>query len=386
MASIGKLLIRYRIAARSGSIECEDTLSLPEPIQYACFDPDSHILYTACSDGEPGCCGSRHMLIALHVGLNRIHQIGQPVSLPGRPIHICHDAIKRILLVSYDGTVKLSIHSLAKNGTIQGMIAKGGPAECNYPHQAAIAPDGAGYVLVCRGSDPAGEKAEQPGGLFPFKFDGHKIQYGSKISSNDGYGFGPRNIVFGKAGDHAYAVLERQNLLLSYKVNVGGISAAPLKTQPTTFWPATNLPQIAGAVRLHPSGKFLYVANRTHRTRGGDAITDISSGANTISAYSLDPITGIPTFLKEQETGGIHPRTISISDDGQLLVAAHVRKAFFQHGGSCIEIPASIAVFRVHENGHIAPIKITHVDIGRDLLFWSSFIGWNRQAGSNHND
>jgi len=293
---------------------------------------------------------------------------------------------RRLLLVSYEDTVKLSIHALADDGAVGSALAEGAPAECYYPHQVVVAPHDAGYVLVCRGSDAKNGKTEQPGGLYPFKFDGHKIQYGTKIAPDGGYGFGPRNIVFDKAGNFAYVVLERQNLFLSYAVKSGHLSPAPVASLPTTHAPRAYLPQIAGAVRVHPNGGFAYVANRTHRTRGDDVLPDMGPGANTISVYSIDSQSGKPTLVHEQATGGIHPRTISMSDDGRLLIAAHVRKATFKRHDAYREVPASLAIFRVCEQGHIAPMLLEPVDIGQDLLFWSSFVGWNREQGCSHND
>jgi 6-phosphogluconolactonase len=60
-------------------------------------------------------------------------------------------------------------------------------------------------------------------------------------------------------------------------------------------------------VRVHPSGKFLYAANRGH---------------DTITAFRIDQNTGELTFIERENVRGATPRNFNIDPSGKWLLAA----------------------------------------------------------------
>jgi 6-phosphogluconolactonase len=95
-----------------------------------------------------------------------------------------------------------------------------------------------------------------------------------------------------------------------------------------------NSPFAAGkapeAVLLHPSGKYLYVAN---------------SGEDDISLFSIAPSTGILTELSRTSTGGLTPLYMALDPTGGFLYVVNVLSA-----------PSSdLSVFQVASDGTLTP-------------------------------
>ena len=63
----------------------------------------------------------------------------------------------------------------------------------------------------------------------------------------------------------------------------------------------------ASEVRLHPSGKFLYTANRGH---------------DSITAFSIDPSNGKLSLIEVESIRGAWPRNFNLDPSGQWLLAA----------------------------------------------------------------
>jgi 6-phosphogluconolactonase len=95
-----------------------------------------------------------------------------------------------------------------------------------------------------------------------------------------------------------------------------------------------NSPFAAGkapeAVLLHPSGKYLYVAN---------------SGEDDISLFSIAPSTGILTEVSRTSTGGLTPLYMALDPTGGFLYVVNVLSA-----------PSSdLSVFQVASDGTLTP-------------------------------
>jgi 6-phosphogluconolactonase len=60
-------------------------------------------------------------------------------------------------------------------------------------------------------------------------------------------------------------------------------------------------------IRMHPSGKFLYAANRGH---------------DSIAAFRIDPQSGKLAFIEHESIRGCHPRNFNVDPTGNFLVVA----------------------------------------------------------------
>lgn len=383
-AAVGNRLSRYLVDADDGALHEDAALDLPESIQYAVHDRVRGLLHVACSNGSPGAPGDRHCIVAVRVE-QRPALAGTPVPLPSRPIHLSLDGEGRRLLVAYNQAPGLSVHAVAPDGAVSDVLAAGLPVGAYYAHQVVPMPHGRHAVVVCRGADTHGTAPELPGSLQVLSLEGDAIRAVQVVAPGDGYGFGPRNIVFDAAGTRAYVSAERQNRVIVYALENGRFGAEPISVQSTLRGLPSYAPQIAGALRLHPNGQFLYVANRTHRTTGGDRCPDVGPGENSIAAYRIDQTSGVPVPLQAIGTEGVHPRTLSIDDAGRLLVAANLRAAVFDGPAGLRQAQAGFAVFRIERDGRLTLLNQHPVSTDHRLLFWSAILG--RDAGvAGHTD
>lgn len=60
-------------------------------------------------------------------------------------------------------------------------------------------------------------------------------------------------------------------------------------------------------IRVHPSGQFVYAANR---------------GDDTVTAFKVDQSTGRLTLIERENVRGATPRNVNLSPDGHWLIAA----------------------------------------------------------------
>lgn len=77
-------------------------------------------------------------------------------------------------------------------------------------------------------------------------------------------------------------------------------------------------------IEVHPSGKFVYIANRGH---------------NSIASYAIDEMDGTLSFIQHTPVEPV-PRSFNITPDGDFLIAAG------QQSGK-------LRVFRIDETGQL---------------------------------
>jgi 6-phosphogluconolactonase len=68
-----------------------------------------------------------------------------------------------------------------------------------------------------------------------------------------------------------------------------------------------EVPSSCSEIRIHPSGKFLYAANRGH---------------DTVAAFTVDQNTGRLTFIEREAIRGSHPRNFNVDPTGKWLLVA----------------------------------------------------------------
>src|SRR5436190_16184361 len=136
-----------------------------------------------------------------------------------------------------------------------------------YGHQVRVGLDNRKVILVTRGHDAAGGKPEEPGALKVFDYEAGLLTSEASVAPNGGYGFGPRHLDFHPTKPWVYVSLERQNRLNVFAFHDATLLAAPVYQEGTLAEP-DNIRgrQAVGTVKVHPSGRFAYVANRASST------------------------------------------------------------------------------------------------------------------------
>lgn len=374
-AAVARVLTRYRLAF-DGGWQAVDAIELPLDTQYACFHPSRPWLYVLCSNGGVARAGDCHALVTLRLDGPCMEAVGVPVALPFRPIHATLDARGDRLLVAYNRPAALTVHPLDDEGrpeAMQGPVAD--PAVVgHFPHQVLPMPHDQGALLVCRGDDATPTQAENPGSLRVLEIDGKRMACTQTIAPQGGFGFGPRNAVFGPSAAWLQVVLERQNVLATFGVEHGKIEAAPRFTQSLLQRPdAAQKPQLAGAIELDAEGRFAYVVNRSHAATQDHGSKVDAGGENSIVVFSPDADTGRPQRVQTVTLAGLHARCISLSPDGLWLVAAIRESSVRLEAGRLIAQPAGLQCFRVHPDGRLVLSHHIPLDDSAGHVFWAGF-------------
>jgi 6-phosphogluconolactonase len=119
-------------------------------------------------------------------------------------------------------------------------------------------------------------------------------------------GSGPRHLVFGSDGKHAYLTSELTATVSTFRYDDGKLTL--LQSLPLTQ-PGFKGKVGAAAVHLSPDGRFLYATNR------GDA--------NEIVIFSVDPANGHLRLVGHQSSLGEAPREFAIDPTGQWLIVGN---------------------------------------------------------------
>src|ERR1700732_766499 len=97
----------------------------------------------------------------------------------------------------------------------------------------------------------------------------------------------------------------------------GALAPEPLFRKGTLAEPGTSRGrQAVGTVKLHPNGRFAYVANRASST---DQAGVFVGGENNLAVFAIDSATGEPSLIQHVDTRGIHCRNFHIAPSGRLL-------------------------------------------------------------------
>lgn len=116
-------------------------------------------------------------------------------------------------------------------------------------------------------------------------------------------GTGPRHVAFSKNGKFMYVVGELDSTVTVFSNdNEKFSSIQKVAMLPSGFSGRND----ASEIEIHPSGKFLYAANRGH---------------DSIAVFSIAPGQGTLTQVAIVSTGGKEPRNFAIDPTGKFLLA-----------------------------------------------------------------
>ncbi|HEV2097687.1 MAG TPA: beta-propeller fold lactonase family protein [Stellaceae bacterium] len=380
-ASIGPELTHYDLDVESATLSRRGTVTLPANVHYAWPHQSRQFLYVATSDsasGIGGPVGRRHNVSAFRIdpATGALSPHGAPIALPTRPIHMTSDIPSHNLLVAFSNPSGLRVYRINPDGTPGAEVAQREAIDPGiYGHQVRVSLDNQLAILVTRGHDAAGGKPEEPGALKVFNYADGVLSNEVSVAPGDGFGFGPRHLDFHPTRPWVYVSLERQNRLDVFAFNGNRLSATPLFSKGTLGEPGNiRGRQAAGTVHVHPSGRFVYVANRASSTVGEAAQRAFAGGENTLAVYAIDPATGEPNPVQHVDTRGIHCRTFHIDPSGQVLVAAHITGLPVRDGAAIREVPACLSLFGIGGDGKLDFVRKFDVDVGDRQMFWMGMV------------
>jgi hypothetical protein len=139
--------------------------------------------------------------------------------------------------------------------------------------------------------------------------------------------------------------------------------------------PKTKLQQGAGAIHLHPNGRFVYVTNRASSLTDFEGKKVFAGGENSVAVFAIDPASGEPRLIQNAEGHGTQLRTFGIDPTGRMLVAASVVPIPVREGERIGTLTAGLTVYRIGADGRLDFASKHDVDAtARAQQFWSGMV------------
>jgi 6-phosphogluconolactonase (cycloisomerase 2 family) len=330
------------------------------------------VLYVASSDQNTTRSG-RHSLSAFSISAEGVPtSLGVSTSLAARPIHLTVDQTGRYILVAYNNPATVSVHRIAEGGEIGEMVPQQAVLDAGtYPHQIRMMPSNKAVLVPARGNDPRATRAEDPGSLRIFDFEDGQLTKAQTVAPGSGFGFRPRHADFHPGGQWAYVALESENAVQTYPIHNDRLSAEPLYTVSTLPGDQPVDPgQRASAIRVHPNGRHLYVANRGTGTVTLEDGRKVSVGENTIAVFAIGQQSGEPTLIQTINVRGVHARTLDLSANGEWLLAGSIRPALVGEGNEVTTSEAGLTLFHIEREGRLCFANKLDLDTAGDAVFW----------------
>jgi 6-phosphogluconolactonase len=374
-ASVGPVLTLYDLDIAAAALDKRSTITLPANIQYLWPHPSRRYFYVVSSTGGPGIAGNAHFVSALCVdpATGEVTLHGDPVRLPSRPIHTTVDASGEFLLTAFNIPSNITAHRLNADGTIGALVPQTEKLDTGiFAHQVRMTPSNRAAILVTRGNHAEDGKAEDPGAIKTYSFDNGVLKNLASIAPNTGYGFGPRHLDFHPTEPWAYVSVERQNKLFMYKLDAAtGLAREPAFIKETLADPIGKVEQGAGAIHVHPNGKFVYLTNRSFPASPSGGRKMSAGGENSVAVYAIDGKSGEPVHIQSIDGLGVQLRTFSMDPDGRLLIAASILPVPRPDGSI---VTAGLTVFRMGGDGKLAFVRKYDTDVGSFQQFWSGMV------------
>jgi 6-phosphogluconolactonase len=378
-ASVGPVLTLYDLDIDGATLTKRSTITLPANVQYLWPHPSRRYVYVVSSSGGPGIAGDAHFASALLVdpatGALKLH--GAHAWLPSRPIHTTVDASGEFLLTAFNIPSNITVHRLKADGTIGAQVPQAEKLDTGiFAHQVRMTPSNRAAVLVTRGNNAEDGKPEDPGAIKTYGFDNGVLKNLASIAPGSGadmgLGFGPRHLDFHPTEPWAFVAIERQNKLYMYKLDgATGLEREPSFIKETLADPHSKVEQGAGAIHVHPNGRFVYLTNRSFPASPSGGRKMSAGGENSIAVYAIDGKSGEPVHIQSIDGLGVQLRTFSMDPDGRILIAASILPVARPDGTT---MTAGLTVFRMGGDGKLTFVRKYDVDVGSFQQFWSGMV------------
>jgi 6-phosphogluconolactonase len=209
------------------------------------------------------------------------------------PAQVSTDRKGKFLFTAYYVSAQVTVHKIGPNGELS-----------EEPVQKIATADRAHAIMADATNRFVFVPHTGPNAIFQFRFDAKAGRLApSKIAKIETEkNTGPRHLVFHPTKEIAYVANEQGGSVTAYAFEGGTLKPTQtLSTLPSDFR-ETNA---CAEIRIHPTGKFLYVANRGHES---------------IAMFAIDEA-GKLTSLGQEPTEK-NPRSFDIDPSGKFLYAA----------------------------------------------------------------
>jgi 6-phosphogluconolactonase len=268
---------------------------------FLALDPNGTRLYAVCrlANGEGG-------IAAFGVAGKSLRLLNTRPTGDGEACHVAVDRSGKCLFTAQYGNGSLCVFPLAADGTI-------GPRSAHVRHTGRgpnhERQDGPHPHWV--GTDPANRFLFVPDlgadQIVIYQLDSEKAQIAPHGHGHCAAGVGPRHLKFHPNGKFAYVVNELDLSVTAFEYDADAGALRAVQTVSTLPQKLREVPCSGSEIRIHPSGRFVYAANRGH---------------DSIAAFRIDPDSGKLAFIEREAVRGSHPRNFNIDPSGKWLLAA----------------------------------------------------------------
>ncbi len=266
----------------------------------------------------------------------------------GGAAHVVVDRTGKTLLTAQYGGGSVAVFSLNNDGSLkertQIVEHEGGSQvvprrqESPHPHWVGVSPDNRFAFVPDLGLDK----------VMIYKLNAAESRIESHGFGQMPPGGGPRHMKFHTSGKWIYALNELSLSVTVFNYDEKAGTMVPKQTINTV--PQEQLVKerfkSASEIRVHPSGRFVYSANRGH---------------DTITGFRVDSATGELSVVEREFVRGATPRNFNLDPTGRWLLAAgqdsHTLASFaidqqtgeLTYNRSIVHAPSAICVLFTYE-------------------------------------
>ncbi len=224
--------------------------------------------------------------------LSRVNEVAAGAD----PAYVATDKTGRYLLSAYYQAGKVAVHTIDEHGVIS-----------SQPLQEVATDEKAHAIITDRSNRFAFVPHTGPNAIFQFLFDAKtgRLTADKFVKVQRPANTGPRHIWFHPIRDFAYVSDEQGSSITVYGFDKTKGQLSPLQTV-STLPAGFDQSNSTADIEVHPSGQFVYVANRGH---------------DSIARFQIDSQSGTVKALGQTPTEQT-PRSFNIDPRGQFLIAA----------------------------------------------------------------
>lgn len=313
---------------------------------FLAMHPNGKVLYAVGDlNGEPSVAA---YAISGKPGKKSLKLVNSAAIGDGGACHVSVDTKGQMLLTAQYGGGSVAAFSLNSDGSVKAQTHlidhEGGSnvverrQSSSHAHWSGFSPDNRFGFIPDLGLDK----------VVIYKVDPSSARIEAHGFGQLSPGAGPRHMKFHTSGKWAYVLHELDLSVTVFDYDAQAGTMTPKQTIETV--PKAELEKekfkSCSEIRVHPSGKFVYAANRGH---------------DTITAFSVNQQTGELTFIERENVRGATPRNFNLDPSGKWLIAggqsSHNLSVFevdqetgeLTYNQSNVSTPAPICVLFQHE-------------------------------------
>ncbi len=282
----------FAMDGETGKLTLKHDLDLPAHPWQLCISPDRRFLYQQVrDDGYSGVLSFR-----IDSDTGGVSQIGE-VELEADACYVSTDKTGGFLFAAYLLPGMVTVHRINPEGAARG---HGVDRRLTDLYAHCITTDNSNRFAFVPHVTPTDA-------IYGFRFDETtgRLTPCDPPNLDTPTGHGPRHLAHHPTLDIVYANAEQASHVTVYRLDPSGGALQPIQSLSTL--PDKGLDDLnsTASVRVHPSGKTVYVSNRGH---------------DSIAVFTVDPTTGLLTAAGHSRTEEC-PRPFGIHPDGRFLYA-----------------------------------------------------------------